>query len=59
MKSLMVENETSPPKENRNYQSQFPQKDQIYKREGDTEKKSVYQDIFNVDNPKPFSYKPQ
>jgi len=62
---LVVENETGVGNENMNTNMNYtmPKRDQIYttkKLESESkEPKSLYQDIFNVNNPKPFSYKPE
>lgn len=47
-------------KENTTYN--MPKMEQVYstKKGGDMmESKGIYQDIFNVNNPKPFTYKPE
>lgn len=58
---MVGENEGSPPRENVTSNYQIPKKEQLFggTQEGTTEKKGIYQDIFNVNNPRPFGYKPE
>lgn len=56
---MVVENEPGVANENRNMNYSIPKKDQIYSTKKTEEQKALFQDIFNVNNPKPYSYKPE
>ena len=63
LKQIVTDSEGSPTHGNAGGY-QLPNKNQMYSSKKDEgtenrEGKGIYQDIFNVNNPKPFSYKPE